>query len=152
MLQIARTDLNTSVALLKIGGLSLLLPQSEISSLELATDIDTAAPALHSAGWIVYTQKRWPVYCLTHELGLMEVAPAERRACAILAMGAGYLGIMCDDMMIQKNFVAQQYELPLAMRLPNTPILYLVDYEQGIACASNALRLTAYIGQMVLNT
>ena len=152
MLQISRTDLNTSAALLKIGGLNLLLPQSEIRSLELSTDIDTASPALHSAGWIIYAQKRWPVYCLTHELGLMDVVPAERRACAILAMGAGYLGIVCDDMILRKEFVAQHYELPLAMRLPNTPILYLVDYEQGIACASNALRLTAYIGQMVLNT
>jgi hypothetical protein len=152
MLQIARAGSSTSAALLKIGGLNLLLPQSEIRTLESATDIEAAAPALHSVGWIVYAQKRWPVYCLSAELALMEVAPPERRACAMLAMGAGYLGIMCDDMIIQKDFAAQRYELPVAMRLPDTPILHLVDYEQGIACVSNATRLTAYIEQLVLNT
>jgi len=152
MLQITRAGSNTSAALLKIGGLNLLLPQSEIRTLESATDIEAASPALHSVGWIVYAQKRWPVYCLSAELALMEVAPSERRACAMLAMGAGYLGVMCDDMIIQKDFAAQRYELPVAMRLPDTPILHLVDYEQGIACASNAIRLTAYIEQLVLNT
>lgn len=152
MLQIARTGLNTTAALLKIGGLNLLLPQSEIRTLESATDLEVAAPALHSVGWITYAQKRWPVYCLSAELALLEVTPVERRACAMLPIGAGYLGIMCDDMIIQKDFAAQQYELPVAMRLPDTPILHLVDYEQGIACVSNAMRLTAYIEQLVLNT
>lgn len=151
MMQIARSGSNTTAALLKINGLNLLLPQSEIRTLESATDVDVIAPALHSAGWVSYTQKRWPVYCLSEELALMAVVPSERRACAMLAMGAGYIGILCDDMIILKNFAAQRYELPLAMRLHDTPILHLVAYEQGIACASNASKLTAYIEQLVLN-
>jgi hypothetical protein len=152
MLQIARTGSGIPAALLQIGGLNLLLPQSEIRTLESATDLEAAAPALHSVGWIVYAQKRWPVYCLSAGLALMDAAPPERRACAMLAMGAGYLGIMCDDMIMQKDFSPQSYELPVAMKLPATPILYLVDYEQGIACVSNAKQLTAYIEQLVLHT
>lgn len=152
MLEIAQTGQASSAAILKIGVLNLLLPQSDIRTLESATDIDTTTTVLHSVGWITYTQKRWPVYCLSDELTLMAAAPRERRACAMLAMGAGYLGLMCDDMIMQKNFAAQRYELPAAMRLPDSPILHLVDYEQGIACASNALRMTAYIEQLVLNT
>jgi len=152
MKQIARPDLNSTAALLKIDGLNLLLPQAEIRTLESATDVDTAAPALHSTGWIAYAQKRWPVYCLSDELSLLAAVPPERRACALLAMGSGYIGIMCDDMMILKNFAAQRHELPYAMRLPQTPLLYLVAYEQGIACVSNAMQLTAYIEQLLINT
>lgn len=152
MMQIARPDLNTTSALLKINGLNLLLPQSEIRTLESATDIDVKGPVLHSVGWIEYSRKRWPVYCLSEELTLMAVVPPERRACAMLLMGAGYIGVMCDDMIILKDFSAQRYELPVAMRLADTPILYLVSYEQGIACASNANRLTSYIEQLVLAT
>lgn len=158
MMQLARSGSHTTAAILKINGLNLLLPQGEIRTLESATDIDIAAPALHSTGWVSYAQKRWPVYCLSEELGLMSVVPSERRACAMMAMGAGYIGILCDDMIVLKDFSAQRYELPVAMRRPGsplqpgTPILYLVAYEQGIACVSNSSLLAAYIGQLVLNT
>lgn len=142
---------NTTAALLKITGLNLQLPQGEIRTLESATDVDTAAPALNSIGWIVYAQKRWPVYCLSEELALMAVVPSERRACALLATGAGFIGILCDDMLILKDIAAQRYELPDAMRLPDTPILHLIAYEQGIACVTNAKQLTAFVEQLVLN-
>lgn len=149
MMQIAPAGSNSTVALLQINGLNLLLPQGEIRTLESATDIDKSAAALKSVGWIVYSNKHWPVYCLTEELTLVEVVPAERRACAMLAMGAGYIGIMCDDMIMLKDFAAQRYELPLAMRLQSTPISHLVAYGEGIACVSKAARLTAYIEQLV---
>lgn len=149
MMQITPAGSNSTAALLKINGLNLLLPQGEIRTLESATDIDSAAAALQSVGWILYLSKHWPVYCLTEELTLVEAVPAERRACAMLAMGAGYIGIMCDDMIMLKDFAAQRHELPLAMRLPGTPISHLVAYGEGIACVSKAARLTAYIEQLV---
>ena len=153
MMQLTRPGLNTtSAALIKIDGLNMLLPQGEIRTLESIAELDTAAPALHSAGWVVYAQKRWPVYCLSEELSLMSLVPAERRACAIMAMGAGYIGILCDDMTILNDFIAQRHEVPVAMRLADTPILHLVAYAQGIACVSNANKLTTYINQLVLES
>lgn len=151
MQQIARADSNITAALLKIDGLNLLLPQGEIRTLEPSSDIDTAAPALHSPGWVSYANKRWPVYCLSQELTLVDNVPAQRRACALMTMGAGYLGIMCDDMVVLKDVAAQRYELPVAMRLPSSPILYLVNYEQGIASVSNARQITSYVERLVLN-
>ncbi len=143
---------SSAAALLKINGLNLLLPQGEVRSLESATDVDVAAPALRSTGWITYLHKRWPVYCLSERLTLLAQMPLESRACALVAMGAGYIGIMCNDMIVLKNFTAQRYDLPVAMRLPESPVLYLVQYEQEIACVSNAGRLTAYIEQQVLKS
>jgi hypothetical protein len=151
MLQIARSASNTTAALLKISGLNLLLPQGEVRTLESATDVDTAAPAPNSVGWAVYAQQRWPVYCLSDDLALLASIPSERRAYVLLVTEAGYLAVMCDDMLMLKNFAAQVYELPLSMRLPDTPILSLVLYEQGIACVSNAKTLTAYVEQLALS-
>lgn len=152
MLQIASTGTTATTALLKINGLNLLLPQSEIRTLESVSDMDSASPVLHSAGWITYSHKRWPVYCLSEDLSLMAKVPVERRACAMLAMGSGYIGVMCDDMIILKDFTPPRHELPDAMRLPQTPIEYLVSYDQRIACVSSANRLTAYIEQLVVKT
>ncbi|MGV8933171.1 MAG: hypothetical protein ACOH1I_01000 [Gallionellaceae bacterium] len=143
---------SSAAALLKINGVNLLLPQSEIRSLESVTDVDVIAPALHSTGWITYLHKRWPVYCLSEKLTLLTNMEKETRACALIAMGAGYIGIMCNDMIVLKNFTAQRYDLPVAMRLPDSPVLYLVQYEQEIASVSNAARLTAYIEQQVLKS
>lgn len=151
MQQLSRFASGTSTAaLLKIDSLNVLLPQGDIRTLESSTDVDTIAPALHSVGWTTYLQKRWPVYCLSEELALMNIVPPERRACAIVTMGTGYIAIMCDDLIVLKDFTAHRYELLVAMKIAATPILYLVDYEQGIASVCNANRLTAYIGQLVL--
>ena len=153
MMPLSRPALNaSSAALIKIDGLNLLLPQGEIRTLESIAELDTAAPALRSAGWIVYAQKHWPVYCLSEELSLMSLVPAERRACAILAMGSGYIGILCDDMIILNDFTAQRHELPISMRLADSPILHLVAYEQDIACVSNANKLTAHVNQLVIKS
>lgn len=151
MQQIATAGLNTTAALIKINSLNLLLPQGEIRTLESATDVDRAAPALHSVGWASYMQKHWPVYCLNEQLALMNEIPPERRACAILTMGAGFIGIMCDDLIVIKNFTAQRFELPVAMRVSNSPVLYLAEYEKGVACVCNSSKLTAYIERLVMN-
>jgi hypothetical protein len=151
MQKIDRVDANITAALLKIDGFNLILPQGEIRTLESSTDVDTHSPVLKSTGWVDYANKRWPVYCLTEELILLENIPPQRSVCALLGMGAGYIGIMCDDMTVLKDVAAQRYELPVAMRLPGSPILYLVNYEQGIACVSNARQITAYVERLVLN-
>lgn len=151
MQRISPVGLNTAAALIKIDNLNILLPQGEIRTLESSTDVDRAAPALHSVGWASYLQKHWPVYCLTEQLALINDIPPERRACAMLTMGAGFIGVMCDDLTVIKNFTAQRFELPVAMHLDHTPVLYLAEYEQGVACVCNAGKLTAYIERLVLN-
>lgn len=158
MLNNARTTPITTATLIKIDGLNLLLPQGDIRSLELVNDMDIAAPALHSAGWISYANKHWPVYCLSHNLSLMDSVPTTRRACAMLALGAGFIGILCDDMLVLKNIAAQPQPLPPAMHQPEspihpaTPIRYLVAYEQGIACLTDATSFASYVEQLVAKT
>lgn len=151
MQKIDRVDANITAALIKMDGLNLILPHGEIRTLESLSEIDTHSPALKSIGWINYESRRWPVYCLTEELTLLENIPPQRGACALLGMGSGYIGIMCDDMTVLKDVAAQRYEVPVAMRLPGSPILYLINYEQGIACVSNARQITAYVERLVLN-
>ena len=149
MMQTTLATSKSTAAVLKISTLNLLLPQGDIRTLESASDVDPVSPAWSSAGWIKFREKRWPVYGLSDELTLMQRVPAERRACAMLAMGSGYVGLLCDDIIVQKEFVAQRFELPVAMKFPDTPIMYLVKYEEGIACVSNASQLTIFIERLV---
>lgn len=149
-MQIVNAGISTAAELLRIDKLNLLFPQGEVRALESATDIDVRAPALHSVGWIPFAHKRAPVYSLSENLSLMSDVAPERRACAMLTLGSGYIGILCNDMIILKNFTGSRHALPISMRLDDTPILQLAEYEQGIVCITSAHKLTKYIEQMVV--
>jgi len=149
-MQIVNAGISTAVELLRIDKLNLLLPQGDVRALESATDIDVRAPALHSVGWIPFAHKRAPVYSLSDDLKLMSDVSPERRACVMLTLGSGYIGILCNDMVILKDFTGLRHSLPVSMRLADTPILQLAEYEQGIVCITSAHKLTQYIEQLVV--
>jgi hypothetical protein len=69
----------------------------------------------------------------------------------LLGTGTGYIGILCDELSIGKQeALGQQYELPSAMRMANTPVLGLIALdEDNIACVTNAQVLVAYIARLV---
>lgn len=137
---------SAKAALLKISGLHMMLPQREIRALESGDSIVQPDAAPHSIGWLQHAQQRWPVYCLAQDLSLLPAAPPERRACVLLSAGAGYVGIMCDDVSISAQSQQQRHELPLAMRLPDTPVLALIAMgDEGIVCLTSAEQLVAHV-------
>ena len=151
MMQLSIRESGRAAAMLKMDGLNLLLPQRDIRTLESASDMDRSAPALNSPGWVPFQHKRWPAYCLSENLELMDEMPPDRRACVMFSYGGGFTGILCNDVIVLKDFDAPSFELPAAMRLPDTPITGLIEYAEGIACVSNAARLTSYVGMLVAN-
>ena len=146
---LAQPSLSATSAILTISGLRLLLPQKEIRALEAADDVELRDAELPSVGWLRHAQQRWPVYCLSQELSLLAAIPAERRACVLLDTGAGYAGVLCDDVTIGQQTQGQQYELPPAMRLPDMPVLGLMAMEEpGIVCITSAERLAAHLARL----
>jgi hypothetical protein len=121
------------------------LPQREIRVLESASEVDTREDGVFSVGWINHDQKRWPVYCLSQQLSLLDTVPAERRVCALIKIENNYMGILCDNASIE-SIVGKWHDIPASMRLPDTPLLGLIVSEENIlACASSAERLAAYV-------
>ena len=149
-MQIANAELSNAAALLKIDNLNLLLPQSEVRSLESAADIDITGPALHGVGWISYAHKRVPVYNLSEALSLLPTRSNERRACVILTLGSGFIGVLCNDLIILKNINFERHALPPVMRLGDTPVLALAEFEEKLLCMSNAHIITSYIERLVV--
>lgn len=144
-------SMDASVVVLKIGGLDLMFPQSDIRALESASDVDTSTPMQASTGWIGYLRQRWPVYCLSDQLDLLDLVPASRRTCALLATTDGYIGILCDDVSTLKQVAGKRHELPTAMKRVGTPILELLPCGGKLLCVSHPDSLSAYIEQQVRN-
>ena len=136
---------SAQVVVLKIGGLRLMLPQGDVRTLESAGDVTPIDPPENGVGWIEYKGQRWPVFCPSDELALLVSVPVTRRACVLLAVESGYVGILCDDASILAHLSAERHEVPSAMRLPGSPICALVMLEDGLACFSNAGLLTSFL-------
>lgn len=151
-LPLAGAGMNTSAAVLKIDGLDLMFRQSEIRTLESASDVDGSDPREKSVGWIRYMRQRWPVYCLSEQLELLGSVPASRRTCVVFAIETGYVGVLCDDVSILKQVAGQSHEVPPAMKKADTPILGLVPHNGGLLSASHSNRLAAYIEHRVQNS
>ena len=136
--------------LLQIGRLRLMLPQHEIRAVESAADIDPRVPRLppqQGVGWIKLREHFWPAYCLSEQLCILHQTPQQRRACVLLPVGEGFIGVLCDDARVLMEFEGSLCSLPDAMRLPNSPLTALLRHEGKLACVSNAARLAALIAR-----
>ena len=132
-------------ARLTFSGLHLILPQREIRMLESASAVDSRDAGALSAGWITCEQLRWPVYCISPQLTLLDTVPAERRVCVLIKAGNNFMGILCDNVSIEKA-VEKWHDIPTAMILPVTPLLGLiVSEENALACLTSAELLAAHI-------
>lgn len=141
--------MNSSAAVLKIGSLGLMFQQSDVRALESASSLDSNAPKQESVGWISYMRQRWPVYCLSDQLDLLRNVPPARRTCALLAVGTGFFGMLCDDVAIIKPDTRLLHEMPAAMKNADTPILGLLPFGDTLLCVSNPSRLAAHIEHLV---
>ncbi len=135
--------------LVRIAKLSLFLPQNDIVAIEARGSVDTGAPSPRSVGWLVYEQRRWPVYCLSEDLSLLFQVPAGRRACVLLARDDGYVAVLCDEIRTSQEAAGPIHTLPDAMRLPDTPVVAVVTTDSGIACFSDGCRLAKHVERMV---
>lgn len=133
------------VVLLKIDSLHLVLPQAEVRALESALDLDVAAPPAGGVGWMLYAGQAWPVYCLSAQLELQSQVAANRRACVLLALTDGYLGLLCEDARVLGSCAAQVFDLPAAMRLQGTPLDGLILHEGRLACVCSANQLARFV-------
>lgn len=130
--------------LLRIDNMQLMLPQGDVCAVESVVDLvsqDAVAPAI---GRIAYLGQSWPVLSLNGELQTLDMIPAARRACVMLATGKGFLGLLCDDVRVLNQQPDSDYALPVAMRAGYTPVKAVMPFENGLACLSDARHLMQY--------
>jgi hypothetical protein len=148
-LVLADQGLDASYVVLQIGGLEIMFRQSDVRALESASDVDGNNPRKESTGWIGYMRQRWPVYCLSDRLDLQGVVPTSRRTCALLAIEAGFIGVLCDDARIFKQMDGKRHAVPVAMKHADTPILELFPCGDKLLCISDPGRMSGHIERLV---
>lgn len=134
-----------SYALLTLDQRTLLMPQSEIRTLESVLDIHTGHPPVQAVGWLSFEQQDCPVYGMDAALAPLSEVPVSQRICVLLTLSQGYFGLLCSDIATLPGSAVEFRPLPAAMATPNTPLRALALFEGRVALVSTAMALAAYL-------
>jgi len=132
-------------AVLSIEGLSLLLPQQDIHTVEPVLDLELTTGERGYAGWINREEERWPVYCLSADLEPLRDLPIERRVCVILDHDESGFGLACEQMTTLQQAHLSFFAVPECMRTPGLPVRALARHDEGVLCVTTAVDLAGFL-------
>ncbi len=138
------THQDRTYALLTIEHRKLLLPQSEVRTLESVLDIHTEHPPAKGIGWLAFEHHHWPVYGMDGSLSPLAEVPTNQRICLLLTYAEGYFGLLCTDVTTVQSSAIELQPLPLAMTNPHTPLSSLALIEDYVGLVSMAAVLATY--------
>lgn len=125
--------LANTYANLTIDGHSILLAQTDILHIELASNIrpHTQESGSSGLGTVEYGHTVWPVYTLDAALSPLNTIPEQRRLVACINHTEQQLALACDTVTtLQVDTESIIEELPDIMRAQNSPIEELL-YNNG---------------------
>ncbi len=123
-------------------GLHLFVPQSEVDSVEIISDIHPIRSPDGAIGWFGHGQE-CPVYCLSDNMQLSVDMPETREYFILLKDSEQPMGITCDEVepiYLYQTEIEIQF-LPPIMKSEHMPIHQLAHYQDkvGIVCHGSAL-------------
>lgn len=150
MEQVLDSDYSTSepsqrYVRLFFDGLNLLLPQHQLHTLEPVSDLQTTAGCEDGVGWITNGGYRWPVYCLSSALDMMNRCPHGRHICALVAHQSQAFGLVCEDVDTMPGQDLVSWSLPTCMYTPGTPINALALHDGRVYCITTVTDMGGYM-------
>jgi len=122
---------------LNFAGLHLLLPHTEVYTLEPRSDVQAGEDGEGTAGWLAADGQSWPVVCFDGELELTTLVPVEHRICVLLHYGDGYAGVLCEAVATLEAEDLPVFLLPPALSTSATPVRGLVLYDGLLGCLTS---------------
>ncbi|MEE9552316.1 MAG: hypothetical protein V3V89_04650 [Gammaproteobacteria bacterium] len=132
-------------AALDLVHIKLLLPQSEIKTLEPGFDVKDLDGKKESEKSITLDGKQLPVYCFGPDLLIIQTIPDEYRVCAIVNSEKYCFGILCNQVITIEQSQLKFFSMPGCMHTVHSPLLALAQYEGQVICVSSTVYLAKYI-------
>ena len=133
------TSVQGRYVVLNFAGLHLLLPHTEVYTLEPRSDVQAGEEG--TAGWLEADGQSWPVVCFDRDLEPTNLVPVERRVCVLLHYGGGYAGVLCETVATLEAEDMRLFPLPPALSASATPVRGLVTYDGRLGCLTSSLDL-----------
>lgn len=124
------------------AGLQLLIPQSDIYSLEPTVDMTPCPDVIGAAGQLQQGNEVWSLYALSSDLSLLDRCPPSYRIAVLLKNVKPVFGLLCEQIDTLAQNQISIHPVPTAMRNPKSPLLALAIYGEEVHYISSASALT----------
>jgi len=132
-------------------GVQLFIPQDDVQSVEIVSDIDITETAIGAVGWWQdpsYEQAS-PIFCLSKELNLLQKFKKIQEYFVLLKDPDIPVGIACEKVehldIIEEHLNFQ--DMPAVMKTFKSPIHNLLIYKEKLACVCYGADLIRHLGE-----
>jgi hypothetical protein len=129
-------------AVLGFAGLQLLIPQSDIYSLEPAVDMTPCLEPIGSVGQIKQGAEVWSLYALSSDLSLLNSCPDSYRIAILLKNVKPVYGLLCEQVDTVTREQISIHSIPPVMHDKNSPLLALALYGEEVQYISSVTALS----------
>jgi hypothetical protein len=133
--------------LLLIEGMYLFIPQDDVVLVEIIADVHKIPSSQGEVAWFLEHGLESPVFGLANDLSLLSEIPNSCEYFVLLKTDSQPLGITCDyvENINTKRQPLNMQDVPMSMRIPNSPIKQLVFYQDTIAIVCTGEALIKYL-------
>lgn len=150
--KILSPDAGYHVSKLSFGNIELLMPQSEILSIESIYELDSNKKNGKYIGEIYRQGIKLPVYCFSDSMEILNYLPEDRFKCVVISHSQSDFAILCNDI---TNIILSDISLqnvPVCMISDVMPFTHLCLYKETyhihkLSLVTNANCLNKYINQ-----
>lgn len=128
-------------------GVHLLFRRSEVKSVEMMDDIESASPDDTGVFRYRHGNRECPIFALDRNFGILPGIPVQRQHFILLASESGEFGIACDQTGLLRGADARLMPLPECMQSEGSPIqgVALVADAISFFCSSSALAACLFL-------
>ena len=140
-----RQPIRTPYIVLTFAGFDLVLPQSDVYTLESRSDMLPVSGDDRIAGRIEADDQSWPVVCFGNDFQLTTIPPEESRICVLLHHDGSHFGILCEAVQALDQEQSEIFSLPPALQTVDSPVRGLVLAENLFGLLTSSAELGALL-------
>ena len=115
---------------ISFGGIDILMPQSEIVSIESVYELERGQNNQKYLGVINKQGAKVPVYCFSETMNVLTYLPEDRLQCVIISSKQGDYAVLCHDINNITLSNIQIESIPQCMNNGVVPITHLCMYKE----------------------
>lgn len=132
------------VSRLKIAESELLLPQTDVMSIESVYEINHSSELKTAAGSIYRQGSVIDVFCLSPSLDLLQEIPESYTQCVIMSESEGVYALLCQEVRNLELDDIHFEPLPVCMNHSNMPLTHLAVYGESESESQDRLGLVTH--------
>jgi len=151
--KLRREDEKFHVSILSFAGIELIVPQSEIASIESIYELETNQGSEKYLGVIHKQGVKLPVYCFSKSMDIYRSLPQDRFQCVVLRHDDLMFALLCFEITNAVISDIEFHNLPICMNNNIVPLTHLCLYKDAesarkIGMVTNAVCLNEYINKL----